>query len=170
MRKLFLVIAFFISLNAAPSKAFKFLMNDPTTMLDFGIYKLEQSLDNNVSQLKVKYNIFHTVNYDWDNDQLEVIRTLTLINNKKNISTALCKKELKNFKQNFYYYDGKTKIYYYLHNFRHNGFQKGKNEDQQLIENIPSRTVSKIILYTNGFKKNVSCKSVLTSDEILIIQ
>lgn len=173
MLNFFLFLIMSISfLSAAPSEVFKALMNRPTTMLDFGMYKLERNLENSsIGNLSQEYSVSHYVTYDWENDKLLVFRNMITYNDKKTINKLLCKRNLNRFRKAFYVDNpGKTKNYFYLYNFRHNGFQKGNDKEQPEYNKIPSRTILQVNIHSSSFSKSVSCKSILISDEILIIE
>ena len=62
--------------NAEPDSTFKYLMNEPLTMLDWGIYRMQKSIENEIGD-KFKhdgkeYELRHEVSYFWKNNTISV--------------------------------------------------------------------------------------------------
>jgi hypothetical protein len=85
MKKISLIIATIIFLllsgicNAEPDSTIKYLMNEPVSMLDFGLYRMDRYLE---IYFKVKGNpppeLWHIVHYRWDENRIIVACNISL--------------------------------------------------------------------------------------------
>ena len=68
---LFVLLGFSVSSYAEPSKAVSYLMNEPMTMFEWGMYRLERSVDGlNVEEFDLINFQSWGVDYNWDRNRL----------------------------------------------------------------------------------------------------
>jgi hypothetical protein len=60
---------------AEPTPSVNALMNEKLSLFEFGMYKMEKSLDNFTPRLKKEWNFdgFNTVGYNWKKNQIEIL-------------------------------------------------------------------------------------------------
>ena len=60
--------------HADPNTAAQFLINDPVSLLDFGIYKLENEIKVHRNALVIKHKPPHMVfvDYNWEENKIEI--------------------------------------------------------------------------------------------------
>ena len=153
----FFVIVFFISVpnvSGEPSKTIQYLMNEPVSMFDWGIYKLEKYFSNRIDiYSKNKKNIdiaFYSaeVEYEWENNRIVLFSMIDYKGKKLSIDKekAYCK-EFINYIKNILYASKKEKWRKSLgisSYFTHNTFSKS-NKPSQFVNNIEN--ITKIIVY-----------------------
>lgn len=100
MKKVFSVLLLIssFSASASPSEVSNYLMNEPASMMDYGIFQL-------VNSLKEGYGINATIEYDWDKDRIIVSKNSDSIEsmdtkqqNYLKERNSACRKEIMKFK------------------------------------------------------------------------
>lgn len=77
---LFAILSFSISAYAEPSKTVRYLMNDRVTMFDWGMYRIEEYLNNFDFEKLLETDLIKpslsTVNYDWERNRIILNSTI----------------------------------------------------------------------------------------------
>lgn len=79
LRKMFFLTVLLLGLTtrlaAEPNETARFLMNDPITLMDFGMYRLEKDIRAFQEKLAIKQQKPHTVlvDYFWDDNRIKII-------------------------------------------------------------------------------------------------
>lgn len=181
------IMVFSVSIvHSEPSKTIKYLMNEPLTMFEWGMYRLEidineylgslieQNVDSDKSKKETLESImgfsdFYTkASYNWNKNRITI--RIVLINKDENLSIPsrkeLCKKYSDSIKKHFYSTDDKElrKEYGISKFFNHTHFIKNNKPDefQDEIENIVQIRID--IQYTkNIFLLKESDYEIVTS-------
>lgn len=174
MRKLILSIMVVGSLFAEPSKVISYLMDEPASLLDIGIYKIEKNLeiDNKKFIKEIKYieYVSSSVFYSWENDTINIYRTIDAkLPSKKGNDEKLCKIIIEDTKEYFIALeDQRNKTSYKSDRrnfgiasyFKHSGYKK--NIPNDFTKKIEQRTKILVSVYTD--EKYISCQSKLLDD------
>jgi len=164
---------------AEPSKAFKYLMNEPVSMLDFGIYRLEHELRTNKPKLEIANNKYISssnfiVHYNWNSNKIKVGGNIELSIKDKIIAKDICKNYIKELKQTIKF------IFLINHDdyFVHSGYTNNK-KPENLIQEIQNNIIYQVnvdlmIEKSKASKKGLTfpedlsyCESSNNSNEIL---
>ena len=164
MKKVFTSLVFSISLFANPNNTFQTLMNESVSILDFGLYKLEKFLDQHATSTmqKDKLKLFSSCSFNWDENKLEIVRTLFLEYKVEDLKKE-CKlllnstKELMNVSNNALL----------LQNFQHVGYTN-KNMKNVKDNEIINRTEVQITIASLG--EIIRCKSMLNENDISFLE
>jgi len=90
--------------NAEPDSTIKYLMDEPLSMLEWGMYRMNKSLDEIYGD---KYNIDHDltniVRYDWDNNRIIINCIVGLYGRfeEKKQAQAACKNIVRKYRSTF---------------------------------------------------------------------
>lgn len=172
-----------------PSKTFSYLMNDPTTMLDFGMYKLEKDLNilhhinpNDLVQGIHNNGQYIRVRYSWEKNKLNLIYNYYLKNEalKKKSGIEYCKLATNEIREGFgASYEGEFAremrgINSISNYFRHAGFSN-KNTPDNFMDEIENSTIISISIRSNPkniipFEANAECESPLLGNETYVKQ
>jgi hypothetical protein len=173
-----------------PSKTFSYLMNNPTSMLDFGLYKLEKDLNilrtinpNDLVQDVHNNGQRITVDYSWEKNKLNLNYIFYLKNDvlKKKSGIDYCKlatNEIRGFFGARYKGDfarelreiGSISKY-----FKHAGYSN-KNSPDNFMDEIENSTIIAIQIRSNPKNKIpfleviTECESPLLESETYIKQ
>lgn len=179
MKKLLLFLLFFSGhLYAEPSKTTKYLMNDSLSMLEWGIFKIDNVLNTEkYPELdSVTRNSFDTT-YDWDSNELTIkavvypsYEKLKKIGNKE-----ACRLVLSSLKTRFGYHfrDSKVNFLSIANYFKHKGFYKREEPDtfSKDIEKMTRLTVKIYSSETNkpNFDRQSECTSKFLESEVYFV-
>lgn len=155
---------------AEPSPTVRYLMNEPVSRLDWGIYQLQKELEElNVS-----------VRYNWDENRIEISKSSSETPKDLNQAKILCKEEVSNLKiilgvnpEIGKPYGENSFLWVF---FRHEGY-KLKSEPETLWEDLDNITRLSVTFRINrvGFvpleeestEKLLSCESGLLDTKVL---
>jgi hypothetical protein len=165
------------SLWAEPNETSTFLINDPISLLDFGMYKLENDIKSYRDDLPIKhqppYSVF--VDYDWDENKIFIVLSYGTPGNPliKEIKNEI-KKVLIILKRNFgvgpkgepFQKGGFSSISDY---FSHRGYTK-KNIPQTFKKDIDQLMVFKVVYYVQNYSRYFECRNMLVGNSIDDIQ
>jgi hypothetical protein len=76
-----------IVVNAEPSASVKYLMNQPVSAMDFGLYRLGQELSSDLGTNNGWSRVTATASYDWNRNRI-VVTMLSLAPNATTAATA----------------------------------------------------------------------------------
>jgi hypothetical protein len=164
--------------SAEPSKTFRYLMDEPVTMFEWGIYKL------NIYTNSIKFKNIDLINsnssigYDWDKNRLKIefvvypkyagLNKVSAIEICKLATTQVRKAFGTEFKNDLRSVFGVSKF------FEHEGFVN-KSRPDKLMEEVEHSTKIIINVYANKsdeppFSQLLSCESPLMGKDVLIIE
>lgn len=180
MRYLIFLILITVSFltHAEPSRTFSYLMNEPLTLFEWGMYRLEKY----TSLVKFKDLDLITSNsntsYDWEKNRLliEVRVFLKYGSLKKMPSNEVCKNATNEIREAFstQYPKEIRKITGISKFFEHEGFVNNSKPNNLMEEVENSTNISIRVLAsktdTVPFDSKVSCESPLMGTDVLIIE
>lgn len=151
MNKMCLILAAALypySALSGPDKTTEYFMNTPATLLDLGIYKMNQSFVD-------WYNFFETgrkviVRYDWDSDDILIGMAAISIEgverSKEPVTVEECRRFINTMRRSGGYNNGKLaylKVSLYADVFLHSGFIKGEQaERDKRIQELEKKFVA----------------------------
>lgn len=156
--------------GAAPGDVAKYLMNDPITRFDWGIYQTREFLESRLS--KTYTQIFVSAGYSWDSDRIEI--GITYLTDKKPLVSKaknLCKEMMGAVKFHLgvdaktgesFLPDGSTTLQGFFSHEAH----RPLSEPADLYREIDNMTNIKVSVPV-GSEKRLICKSALKKAEIL---
>ena len=159
--------------GADPDESAKFLMNEPVSLLDLGVYKLEKDLKGFRKDLSVHHALPFdiAVNYDWGVNKIVIQLTYgyegnpppkTIRNGVRNVF-----KKIRSFlgvdpEGKVYHKRGFSKAADY---FSHQGYVM-KNRPPALEKNIDRMTEFKAIFSVQNFSRIFECRQMLTGSRV----
>lgn len=154
---------------SAPSTSFAYLMNEPISMLDWGIYKTEKLFKGwsaeGISKNEIMTDSYTSVDYDWNNDTLNLNMNFYL-SNKINDTRAknICKKTLMKFREEWV-------TYLLAPLFHHKGFTR-KNKPENLDKEIMDRVYYTISIRTSKTNKapyeaKMTCEGFYNDNKVM---
>lgn len=180
--KIFLIIVCLLAasvqgLQAEPNETSTFLINDPISVLDFGMYKLEKDINAYRNDLPIKHQPPHSVfvDYDWDENKIFIVLSygepgntpITEIKTEiKKILTVLKRNFGVNIKGEPFQKNGFSTIAEY---FSHRGYTK-KNIPQNFKKDIDQMVVFKVVYYVQNYSRYFECRNMLVGNSIEGIQ
>ena len=93
--------------NAEPDSTFKYLMNEPLTLLDWGIYQMQKSLENEIGDKLNwdgnEYELRQEVHYNWKGNEIIVFGVLGDEKEFDSKSTAkvVCERMIDKYRSHF---------------------------------------------------------------------
>lgn len=169
MKKLLGLLLTTSLLWSAPSSTFNYLMDEPMSMLEWGMYKTEKLFKGcsakGVDEKEIMKESYTNVNYNWDNDRLDININFYL-ENKLNKAKAkdICKKTLESYREEWLKYILPSQ-------FNHTGFtrtSKPKNFDDEIMNRV-YYTISIRTSKTNKapFEAKAICEGFYNSDKVM---
>lgn len=172
-----LVTIFRPAVQAQPSPSVRYLMNEPVSMLEWGTFKLEESLRRFTFadlDLNAPGHYAH-VEYDWDKNQLKIAFTVypRSSNISKSTPQGVCGSVIRRIRFHF----GLAPGYEFMHPvagirtyFHHRHFTP-TNVPKNLDEDLEAITMLEVGVWASTtdkppFKQVMSCSSELTKSEI----
>lgn len=172
-----------------PSKTFSYLMNDPVTMLDFGMHKIEKELTDMhpINPTDLVHSILNNgkivdVNYSWETNKLNLKYIFYLKKEalKKKAAVDYCKLATNEIRGYFgANYEGEfarelREIGSISKYFRHSGFSS-KNTPDNFMDEIENSTIISISIRSNPqnktpFESQAECESPLLSNDTFVKQ
>jgi len=158
-------------LHAEPSASVKFLMQEPVSMLDWGLRQVEEDLYRNRSLLtRNKENLFDPepiirVVYNWEENRIQIKVKLILDAGVKKTSGRI--KEIRSHVELMVaYLKGILTMTPYDAFFRHKGFrskESPQNLESELVE------ITDILITVRDDQQNIlkSCRAPLAGQEII---
>lgn len=152
---------------ADPSKAFRYLIDTPTTLLDWGIFRLELWLKGFLPDLT------SSVSYNWKDDKLNI--NLFTRNSETSSDTIILKKSCKQYITSLQEFinrrpsnaDQYPNFYFFDQFFPNAGFAQGQKPDN-LGQQIEERVVLRAFVYHENPKtnkrKSIYCECALKGD------
>jgi hypothetical protein len=177
MKKRFTVLIFLLlyaqTAQAEPSPTTHFLMNEPASLLDLGIYKLEKDIKGLQKDLVVNHTTPFdiSVDYNWDENRIAIQMTYGYEGNppKKIIRIGIKKvfQRLKGFlgvdpQGKVYHKRGFSKVSDY---FSHEGYVI-KNRPKDLEKEIDQIVELKVIYSVQNFSRLSECKNMLVGRRV----
>lgn len=179
---LILINAICLPANAEPDSVVRFLMNDPVSMLDWGIFRLEDYLR------PFNKSLVLMIQYHFNSNRIVITAEPKEINLG---GTKYCKDTIVKIRQELTgmgvtgaiakgitYPDtleGQKEKYLFITNFFHNGYTNGlaaKEMDRKMYYDIPN--IIKIDAFDNALSKrtksvySIKCSGALTSNNISV--
>ena len=171
MKKL-IILMFVLSfnVNAEPSNVTNYLMNQNLSMMDWGLYRLQ-------NMLKINYpisrgNSIHA-DYDWKTDKIEIIGNISVDEKSIDKNKKTCKKRVNLLRSTLGYYKQSESKYKYIelygiHNFFISQSFKPTNLPKNFNMHIPNITYIKVKVRVNtDYNLTVSCEGELLSTKVL---
>lgn len=177
MKKLIAISTFLMlfaqTVWAEPTESAHFLMNEPVSLMDLGIYRLEKDIKGLQKDLVVNHTAPFdvSVNYRWDENEITIQLTYGYEGNppKKIIQIGIKKvfQQLKGFlgvseKGQVYHKRGFSKVSDY---FSHEGYVI-KNRPKDLEKEIDRMIELKVIYSIQNFSRIFECKNMLVGSSI----
>jgi hypothetical protein len=137
-RKLIIITALLmclqvINVNAEPSKKTRYLINEPVSMLDFGIYRLNKRISSYKNSLEINGKLTSAIwSYNYNDDRLNLHISYHLEKENKEKIKQKIKQTVKYIKNVIYPSHIKS---YISHYFMHEGYTS-KNKPDNLYEHI----------------------------------
>jgi len=160
--------------QAEPGQSAKFLMNEPTSLLDFGIYKLENHIRSYKDTLRIKHqppdSVF--VDYNWDKNRIIIGLSYgeagkpRIEEIKNEIQAAI------NALKGRYGVGADGKL---LHKglysgiseyFSHKGYQS-KGRPEGLEKEIDQMVELKVVYHIQNYSRYFECSSMFLGDELI---
>ncbi len=156
---------------AGPTPSMSYLMNEPASLLDMGMFKLNMHLSN--SLFRDSTGTVLKVNYDFDENRI----TIGIVSFKEvsNIDKGkeYCREIIDNIKLALLVnpntgapfvsdVPGILQIF-----FSHEGFYKKKNQPKNLYSDLDKLTDIGVVVGIEDNKTSLTCKSPLLSKEIM---
>lgn len=163
-----LLAAFVPQSQAEPNESANFLINDSVSLLDFGIYKLENEIKEFRNDLTIRFQPPHSsfVDYDWDENKITIVLSYGDPGNPpvKEIKSEIVS-VVAALKKNFgvgptgepFQKGGFSRVGDY---FSHRGYTK-KNMPQHLKRDIDNMVEIKIIFYVQNYSRFFECRNRL---------
>lgn len=159
-----------------PNESANFLINDSVSLLDFGLYKLENEIKRVQNDLTIRFQPPHSsfADYDWDENKIVIVLSY---GDPGNPPVKEIKAEMKlivaALKKNFgiaqtgepFQKGGYGSVGDY---FSHRGYTK-KNMPQNLRREIEKLVEIKVVFYVQNYSRYFECRNRLvgsSSDEI----
>lgn len=89
-----------VSANTEPNTTTRYLMNEPLSMLDFGLYILEKSIERNLTKAEYE-KIFVFTNYDWNRNRIVIQVLINDSYNTENEGKEVCRSILNEIREQF---------------------------------------------------------------------
>ncbi len=167
-----------IKTYAEPSSSVTYLMNEPFSLFDWGLYKLEDSLkDTKFKDLHLIFRTLSSVDYEWNKNVINI--TLTIYPSYSSLSKGdpkkICRSALTSIKERYGF--GWEKDIRFLVSikrfFQHKGYEK-KDEPKTLMEDLEAMTKITVQVLASetdkpAFSKQASCISRLLEEEIFFL-
>lgn len=163
--------------QAEPSRVPNWLMNEPMSLWDWGIYRT----DKRMQQIKEFSSLFKaqffsgSASYDWDANRIKLFAMFI-----GETTEAGCIEHIKKTKGAFlmYKWDAKEQIAQapvtMAGLFSHEGGYQSKGQPKDLGEQLANITVMEVLMMTSiaggGYSNAIRCTSPLTSAEISIVK
>lgn len=166
MRKLIILIGCLLAgpAWAGPDKTIQWLMDEPLSLLDYGIYKIEQGLQERFRGEDISSSAY----YDWDSNE---IRALLFVEVKYKDVSALkeeCAIALDRMRVDAGNFDGELMSGEYsdwADYFQHNGFTRN-NAPKQVLKEIDKKIMLKVVMTRHRSKTGISCQGPLLSTDV----
>lgn len=155
--RLFIFIIIFIlsagiSVSAEPSNTVKWLMNEPLTLFDYGLIKMEERLNDD----KCLFDSCTTeIDYNWNDNQIEIVRNIEMTKNVFKTTKENLKKVIRNEVMGISLKLVGDKL---LNNFSHKGFAK-KDLPSNLSDELSKIIEIKVILNNYEDSYSLTCIS-----------
>jgi len=161
-----IILFIFVSpCNAEPDSTIRYLMNEPISMLDFGLYRLGLELEwqtkGHIEEGYRKSDVM--VSYDWGKNRI-FLRRLWILREDIDVDTLKdeCKREIRLFRL--------VVNFALLENcFRHSGFTS-KKEPENLLDNLLKIMEIKIEAMNLYKKKGIVCSAPLLGKDIYFME
>lgn len=150
----FIVITLLLKLVlfAEPTSPLKFLMNEPVSMLDMGLYRIEKKIDSN--PLGYLSNSIVSSKYDYNNNRIIITLEANINSSTRNNCDGV-----------LYILASKVRNSIIDGVFEHNGYQKNI-EPKRLSFTIRERSYVRVKLRTHN-NTNITCERYIDSDNTL---
>jgi hypothetical protein len=153
--------------EAEPTSSIQYLMNEPVSMLDWGIYRITNRLEKNLQLGVVPFS--QHASYDWDKNRIIIDIAViggTLNEEAKGWCRAVVSKIRTlmyiNDKGNSMFNEGASSMY-----FSHYAGYAKKSEPEGLYKELDNITLIRVYVSTEGMKKPVSCEAPLLGTSIM---
>lgn len=165
-----LIAATYRIASSEPTPKINYLMNEPASLFDLGMYRLGEGLSNAV--ILKENRISAAPFYDWDKNRIK-IKGFSSINKSLDMKEAklLCSDVIRRIKS-YLMVDSETgKSFLGTHSifesfFSHDGY-KNKSEPSDLYSDIDNITEIEAYVGEEGKEFKINCKSPLMSKEIM---
>ena len=159
--------------QAEPNESAKFLIHDAVSLMDFGIYKLENDIKGLRDDLTIRFQPPHSsfVDYDWDANKIVIVLSYGDPGNPpiKELKTEI-RSVVATLKKNFgiaptgepFQAGGFSSVGDY---FSHRGYTK-KNTPPNLRREIDHLVEIKIIFYVQNYSRYFECRNRLVGSSI----
>ena len=151
MNKMCLVLAAALypySALSGPDKTTEYFMDTPATLLDLGIYRMNQRFDESYDPKTGRLVI---VQYDWDSDDIQIIirrsvDVAAVVKSLALITVEDCKEVVGSLRLYAGYVNGELKdgeVSRYANDFLHSGFIKGEQaEHDERVQELEKKFVA----------------------------
>lgn len=181
MRTLLIILVIFLTPITAlsePSNSVAYLMKEPISLLEWGLYRIEDYLNTSqLTDLDLIYKPKAHVDYNWNKNLIEIklilhpkYQSLSKVGSKN-----YCRSALTDLKEIFGYgYDKEVReIFGIKRFFEHKGFSK-TNEPKNLTEDIETITQLTVYVYANEkdepeYNEQSSCTSRMLEEELFFL-
>ncbi|OHY72932.1 hypothetical protein [Marinobacter sp. AC-23] len=165
--------------SSGPNKTVSYLMNEPLTMFEWGLYKVKDEIFSiEFEDLDLTFRNLAGVEYDWEGNRINL--SLTIYPEyaffKKVGGKKICKLALQKVKSRFGYgVEAKYRELFGINTyFEHKGFTN-KSKPESLAEDLENITKIMINVYSSEsnrpmFKKMATCSSMLLEDDVYFLE
>ncbi|MGE0350476.1 hypothetical protein [Hydrogenophaga sp.] len=166
--------------QAEPSRVPNWLMNEPMSLFDWGMYKTDQHMRERLKAVDVTFSAkyFHaSAQYDWKENRIKLNAMFT--GDASAVTDAACIEHIKKAKGAFlnYAWEAKEQIQaapeVMATLFSHEGGYQSKGQPKDVGEQLANITVLEVTMMRasgSGFAPQSRCSSSLTSTSVNVIK
>lgn len=177
MRKMLLTLLLFMATSAygEPSGTFRYLMNEPLTLLEWGLYRLEKYTGTMKFEELDLIKVNSSVGYDWDKNRLQLGFVVYPKHMSLELTPAkeLCGKMLLGIRSGFSaeFGDNIRDVMGISRFFERESFQS-KSRPKSLMKDIENATVLQVHVYTSltdkpPYRRVVHCEGSLMGEKVM---
>lgn len=167
-----------VNATAEPSNAFRYLMDEPLTLFEWGLYHLDKYTDHlEFTRLNLISN-HSNINYDWDANRLRV-EFVVYAKNKSLAHTSakdVCKEAMRSAREDFAVkYDSKVREFMGISRFFEHIEFRNSTRPKNLMAEIENATWLIVKVYasdtdTPPYTNLLSCEGPLMGSKTLILE
>ncbi len=177
MKALYIMIFFLLGwvhpVQAEPNPSARFLMNEPVSLLDFGIYKLEKDIKGLQKDLTIHYTdpFDISVDYKWDENRIVIQLTYGYEGNPPRKTLQVGIKNVFRLVKSFLGVNPKGEVYHKRGNskvadyFSHKGYIV-KNRPKVLEKEIDKMIEVRVTYSVQNYSRIFECKNMLVGSSI----
>lgn len=166
--------------QAEPSRVPTWLMNEPMSLFDWGMYKTDQHMRERLKAVDITFSAkyFHaSAQYDWKENRIKLNAMFT--GDASAVTDAACIEHIKKAKAAFlnYAWEAKEQIQeapgVMATLFSHEGSYQSKGQPKDVGEQLANIAVMEVVMMStssSGFTPQSKCSSSLTSTSVNLVK